>query len=176
MNKKKIDLFSLSMTFLILYVFWIFNSGIFDMFHLSAGVICSFIVAYISHDFFIIPGTKPARALRTTVRFLVYLPWLFYQIALASWDVTKRVVHPKMPINPQIIRFPSTLTGDLALTLFANSITLTPGTITIDIDKEGTFYVHAIADEPAGSLLEPVPCEMAARTGYVYGETEKWRG
>jgi multicomponent Na+:H+ antiporter subunit E len=161
-------------TFLVLYVFWIFNSGLFDMFHLSAGVICSLIVAYISHDFFIPPGTKPASAFRTSIRFLMYLPWLFYQIVLASWDVMKRAIHPSMPINPKIIKFPSTLSGDLAKTAFANSITLTPGTITIDIDPDGTFYVHSIADEPADALLEGAPCEMAHRTGYIYDECTKW--
>jgi multicomponent Na+:H+ antiporter subunit E len=173
LNKKR-NMFSLITTFIVLYIFWIFNSGVFDAFHLSLGVICSFIVAYVFHDFFIPPESTPASAFRTFFRFLMYLPWLLYQIALSNWDVMKRAIHPDMPINPQIIKFSSTLKGDLARTTFANSITLTPGTITVDIDPDGTFYVHAIADEPASSLLQGPPCEMASRSGYIYGESKKW--
>lgn len=173
MNNKR-NIFGLLTTFIVLYIFWIFNSGMFDAFHLSAGIICSFIVAYVFHDFFIPPESRPSSAFRTFFRFLMYLPWLLYQIALSNWDVMKRAIHPDMPINPQIIKFKSTLKGDLALTTFANSITLTPGTITVDIDPDGTFYVHAIDDEPASSLLQGPPCEMASRSGYIYGEGKKW--
>jgi multicomponent Na+:H+ antiporter subunit E len=173
LNNKK-DIFGSVITFIVLYIFWIFNSGMFDAFHLSLGAICSFIIAYVFHDFFIKPGSTPASASRTFFRLLMYVPWLLYQIALSNWDVMKRAIHPDMPINPQIIKFNSTLKGDLALTTFANSITLTPGTITVDVDPDGTFYVHAIADEPAGSLLQGPPCEMASRSGYIYGECKKW--
>lgn len=173
LNKKR-NMFSLITTFMVLYIFWVFNSGLFDAFHLSLGAICTFIVAYVFHDFFIQPDSRPASAFRTFFRFLMYIPWLLYQIALSCWDIMKRVIQPDMPLNPNIIKFASTLKSNLALTTFANSITLTPGTITIDIDEDGSFYVHAIADEPASSLLQGPPCEMASRSGYIYGECKKW--
>ncbi|HIH44071.1 MAG TPA: Na+/H+ antiporter subunit E [Candidatus Methanoperedenaceae archaeon] len=150
------------------------NSGLFDTFHLSLGVICSFIVAYMFNDLLFGSDAKPGRVLLRAYRLLAYIPWLLYQIALSNWDVFKRVMQPEMPINPQVIKFRSGLSGELALTIFANSITLTPGTVTVDIDKDGTFYVHAIADEPAGSLLTEPPCEMAGRSGYIFDECRKW--
>jgi multicomponent Na+:H+ antiporter subunit E len=166
--------FSLLISFVALYLFWILNSGRIELLYLSMGVICSFAIAYIFHEIFV-PLKEPKVVFRTAVRFLLYIPWLFYQIILANLDVAKRVLHPKMPIDPIIISFPSRLKSELSMTTLGNSITLTPGTITVDIDPDGTFYVHCLAKEPAEFLLSEVPCEMATRVGYVFGELERWK-
>lgn len=174
MEKKSFGGFSLLISFVVLYLFWILNSGRLELLYLSMGVICSFAIAYIFHEIFV-PIKEPKAAFRTTFRFLLYIPWLFYQIILANLDVAKRVLHPAMPIDPQIITFPSKLKSELSMTTLGNSITLTPGTITVDIDPDGTFYVHCIAREPAEFLLSEVPCEMATRVGYVFGELPRWK-
>lgn len=166
--------FSFILTFTVLYLFWLLNSGVFKLFYMSIGVICALSVAYVFHDrFMLIKDIR--RAIRSFVFFLGYLPWILRQIALANLDVAKRVLDPSMPIDPRIISFQSTLKSDIAKTTLANSITLTPGTITVDIDPDGTFYVHSIAKEPADSLLTTPPCEMAARAGYIFGESRKWK-
>jgi multicomponent Na+:H+ antiporter subunit E len=170
-GKRSLGGFSLVISFLALYVFWILNSGKIEAFYLILGVVCSLAIAYIFHEIFV-PIKDPKMAFTTAIRFLLYIPWLFYQIVLANLDVAKRVLHPAMPIQPHIISFPSKLKSDLSMTTLGNSITLTPGTITVDIDPDGTFYVHCIAKEPAEALLSEVPCEMAARVGYVFGELE----
>jgi multicomponent Na+:H+ antiporter subunit E len=59
-----------------------------------------------------------------------------------------------MPIDPRVVEFDTKLKTDLGIATLANSITLTPGTVTIAADKDGRFKVHAIAQEPAESLLE----------------------
>ena len=174
MGKRSFGGFSLAVSFVALYIFWILNSGRIEPLYLSMGVICSFVIAYVFHEIFV-PIKEPKAAFRTAIRFLLYIPWLFYQIVLANLDVAKRVLHPAMPIQPHIITFPSKLKSDLSMTTLGNSITLTPGTITVDIDPDGTFYVHCIAKEPAEALLSEVPCEMAARVGYVFGELEGWK-
>jgi multicomponent Na+:H+ antiporter subunit E len=122
-----------------------------------------------------IPIKEPYALLRTAIRFMLYVPWLVYQIILANLDVAKRVLHPSMPIDPIVISFPSKLKSDLSMTTLGNSITLTPGTITVDIDEDGTFYVHCLAKEHAEPLLEKTPCEMAERVGYIFGEIERER-
>ncbi len=171
---KSVRTFSLISTFVMMYLFWLLNSGIFETFYLSLGVICAIIVAFVYHDSFIL--IKDMRlAIRSFVRFIEYLPWLIWQIVLANWDVVKRVLDPKMPIDPLIISFQSTLKNELSISTLANSITLTPGTITIDADADGLFIVHSIAKEPADSLLTPQPCEMGARSGYIFGECGKWK-
>jgi multicomponent Na+:H+ antiporter subunit E len=87
---------------------------------------------------------------------------------LATIDVTKRVFG-MLDVDPQIIEFDTTLRSDFALVAFANSITLTPGTITIDVEPErGRYIVHAISKAPADSLT--VDQTMQKKVGYVFLE------
>lgn len=144
-----------------MFMFWILLSGFFDKMHLSLGIICSAIVAFFSHDLLI--GSVD---LKKAVNFIIYIPWIIYQIVLANIDVAYRVLHPKMPIDPKIITFKTKLISDLSLTTLANSITLTPGTITVDI-KDGVYYVHAVATKSADDLLSG---EMENRVANVYME------
>jgi multicomponent Na+:H+ antiporter subunit E len=155
-------------TFCMLALFWILLSGIFDVFHLISGLVCCAIVSLLSHDL-LIKG-RSEKGFRKTVRFLIYIPWELWQIVLANIDVAYRVLHPRMPIDPLIITFETTLRGDFSLLTLANSITLTPGTITIQVEPEqGKFWVHAIAKEPADALL--VDQTMQRKVAHVFMET-----
>ena len=75
--------------------------------------------------------------------FLCYIPYFLYYCIRANFDVAYRVIHPDLPIRPGIVKVQTRLKSDLAKTFLANSITLTPGTLTVDI-QEQTFYVHWI--------------------------------
>ena len=76
---------------------------------------------------------------------LQYIPVLLWEVLKANIDVAYRVVHPKLPIRPGIVEVKTSLRSDIALTLLANSITLTPGTMSVDIGKENTvLYIHWI--------------------------------
>jgi len=144
--------FGILVTFCAMFLFWLLLSGIFDAFHVIAGIICSAIVALISHDL-LVKG-KGEKMLSKSFRFFIYIWWELWQIVLANFDVAYRVLHPKMPIDPCIIEFDTSLRSDFALVTLANSITLTPGTITILVEPEkGKFWVHAIAKKPADALL-----------------------
>ena len=88
--------------------------------------------------------------------FLIYVPYLLYYCLKANVDVAARVVHPDIPIRPGIVKIKTTLQSDLARTFLANSITLTPGTLTIDIDGQD-LYIHWInidTDDPAARTKE----------------------
>ena len=141
-------------------------SGFFDYFHLSLGIISCAIVAHASHDLLFRDIRAKNRHIEV-IRFIKYLPWLFYQIVLANIHIAYLALHPRMPklIDPHIIRFKTKLKKDLSLVTFANSITLTPGTITILI-KEGHYYVHAIDRFVAESL----PGDMEKRVGHIFME------
>jgi multicomponent Na+:H+ antiporter subunit E len=155
-------------TFIILFIFWICLSGQFDIFHLSLGVISCVLASRISGNLLFherrIRSAYPGEVLR----FLKYLPWLLYQIVVANIHVAYLVLHPKMLnlIDPHIIRFKVKLKTDIGLTTFANSITLTPGTITVLIHEE-SFYVHAINQKVADDLLTG---EMEERVTQIYKE------
>ncbi len=73
----------------------------------------------------------------------IYLPYFLYYCIRANLDVAVRVIHPDVPIRPGIVKVRTNLTGELAKAFLANSITLTPGTLTIDIDGQD-LYVHWI--------------------------------
>jgi len=155
-------------TFIILFVFWIFLSGQFDIFHLSLGVISCVLVSRISGNLLFSEKRIRSAYPWEVLRFLTYLPWLLYQIVLSNIHVAYLVLHPKMLtlIDPHIIRFKVKLKTDIGLTTFANSITLTPGTITVLI-HEGSFYVHAINQKVADDLLTG---EMEDRVTQIYKE------
>ena len=77
--------------------------------------------------------------------FLYYLPIFAWECFKANLDVAYRVIHPCLPINPGIVKVRTNLKSEAALTFLANSITLTPGTLSVDIDQEaGLLYVHWI--------------------------------
>ena len=168
LGKRKICGLDCFATFTLLFAFWIFLSGFFDLFHLALGIICSTIVAYASHDLLFTRTNLVTLEIRHRAgwHFFLYLPWLFYQIYLANLHVVYLVWHPKMPIDPKIIRFKTNWRGELVFVIMANSITLTPGTITLDI-RDGEFYVHALSKKVAADLLAG---EMQDRVSKIYGE------
>ncbi|OGP54308.1 MAG: hypothetical protein A2162_12785 [Deltaproteobacteria bacterium RBG_13_52_11b] len=165
MSEKRFGIF---LAFCLMAAFWILLSGIFDAFHLISGLVCCAIVAILSQDL-LVKGKTEKRLLKS-LRLVTYIPWELWQIVLANIDVAYRVLHPKMPIDPLIIEFATTLRGDFSLATLANSITLTPGTITILVEPEtGTFLVHAIAKEPTEALL--VDQTMQKKVAHVFMET-----
>ena len=164
---KGTPFFAHLITFLILFCLWILLSGKFDLFHLSLGIISCIIVTLLSGDL-LFPESKINGFIGSWLRFLRYLPWLLYQIFLANLHILYLVFHPRMMdlIDPQIIKFQSKLTKELSLVTFANSITLTPGTITVYVSVDGYFHVHSI-DEKSGKVL---PGEMESKIAKAFGE------
>jgi multicomponent Na+:H+ antiporter subunit E len=76
--------------------------------------------------------------------FIWYIPLFFYYMLIANFDVVYRVIHPKLPINPGIVKVKTSLQSESGRTMLANSITLTPGTLTVDIKDDGHLYIHWI--------------------------------
>ncbi|MDH4162613.1 MAG: Na+/H+ antiporter subunit E [Nitrospirota bacterium] len=152
-------------TSLALFPVWLVWSGMFDAFHLTLGVIACAVVAWLSRDL-LITRTDFSRLPREMVRFFLYLPWLLYQVVLANVHVASLALHPRLPIDPQLVKFRSGLKTDLSKVVFANSITLTPGTITADI-VDGEYTVHALSKKAADDLLTG---DMEKRVARIFGE------
>jgi multicomponent Na+:H+ antiporter subunit E len=124
-------------------VIWLLLTWSLDPQILIAGLIASGIVAVLFHD--ILP--KEHHIFLSPVRvfwFLVYIPVFFYYVILANFDVVYRALHPKMPINPGIVKIKTELKTESGITALANSITLTPGTLTVDLTDDGYLYIHWI--------------------------------
>jgi multicomponent Na+:H+ antiporter subunit E len=152
--------------FAILLLFWVLFSGRFDAFHLTLGLISCTIVTLFTGD--LVPELRSPGLMGSWIRFGRYIPWLMGQILLANLHILRLVFHPRMmeQINPHILRFESSLKTELSLVTFANSITLTPGTITVSVSVDGQFKVHAI-DEHSGEAL---PGSMETRIQKAFGE------
>ncbi len=126
-----------------LLIAWPFADGQIDLQIVVAGLIASFLVAVLFHD--ILP--KEHHVFISPVRvfwFLVYIPVFLYYVIRANLDVVYRALHPAMPIKPGIVKIKTDLKTDSAITALANSITLTPGTLTVDLTDDGYLYVHWI--------------------------------
>jgi multicomponent Na+:H+ antiporter subunit E len=116
-----------------------------DWQHIAVGIPVAAFVVFMTGDFFI---TRP-HILRHPSRywylFVRYLPLFVWECVKANLDVAYRVLSPRLPIKPGIVRVKTTLCSETGLTFLANSITLTPGTMSVDIDRErGVLYVHWI--------------------------------
>jgi len=124
------------------FVLWLlltWTPGVADVF---VGVVVALLVAtLLSHIY----PDDPHKALdpRRVFWFLVYIPYFLFYCVRANLDVAYRVLHPDMPIRPGIVKVRTDLTSEMAKTFLANSITLTPGTLTVDIDGPD-LYIHWI--------------------------------
>ena len=145
-------------TFIILLIFWVVLSGMFDAFHFTLGLLSCALVAHFSSSLlFPEPGRPWVREL---IGMVIYFPWLVKEIIIANLQVAYIILHPRMleKIDPHLFRFKSKLTRPLAKVAMAQSITLTPGTITVNI-HEDEFTVYALTRESA----EALPGEMEER-------------
>ena len=104
-----------------------------------------------------LPRVSVGRSLRVAPYAVLYVVVFLRELLTANVDVAYRVLAPSMPIRPDVIAIPLRVETDAAVTTIANSITLTPGTLTMDHDAEtNTLYVHAIAAKDRESIVSPV--------------------
>ena len=132
------------LSFIFFLFIWVIFSGKFDAFHLSLGVFSSLVIAFTSKDLY-----KSNFSLVTDIkiffRFLFYMPWLIYQIIKSNLMITSIILSRNVVknIDPKIFTYETKLKSNLAKMVLANSITLTPGTITISCLND-KLTIHAI--------------------------------
>jgi multicomponent Na+:H+ antiporter subunit E len=129
-----------------LFGLWILLSGKLDAFHLSIGFFGAALIAWIN--------TEPQHLDEPPLplaRLVLYLPWLFWEVVKSSLNITKIILDPKLPINPRLVQYPTNLGSNTAVVLLGNSITLTPGTVTIEVSSS-KLVIHALDDESSNEL------------------------
>lgn len=137
-------------TFLVLFAFWLLLSGFFTAFLMVAGAVSALGVVLFGRRMDIAdreghPVHLAPRAL------LVYWPWLIKEIVKSAWQVSTIILHPSLPISPVLVRIPISQKTDVGRTVFANSITLTPGTISVEVGRD-EILVHALTRSGAREL------------------------
>ena len=135
--------------FLSLLMLWLLSSGHYTTLIISFGVFSCALVVFLSLKMEIVDTEGvPIHLIGGAIR---YVPWLVWQIILANIDVTKRILCPKVDISPRLIEVKTSQKTDLGRVIYANSITLTPGTVSIQVHDD-RILVHAIAEEVAADL------------------------
>jgi len=147
-----------------LYVFWLLLSGFFTAFLLSAGVGCALAVVWFARRMDVVDAE--GHPIHLGPKALIYWPWLLKEIVKSAWDVSKIILNPRLPISPTLVRFKPSQRTDVGLVLHANSITLTPGTITIEAGAN-EFLVHGLT---RGGALGVVDSEMDRRVTACEGK------
>ncbi|MHB8764208.1 MAG: Na+/H+ antiporter subunit E [Deferrisomatales bacterium] len=135
---------------------WLGLSGHYDAFHVALGVLSVAIILWINRKIRrlpVAPNQVPARFEFHLFRLIAYFFWLTGQIFLSAWYVAKVILARRMPIQPQLVRFRSAQPNAFAQMILANSITLTPGTLTADLEGD-EFLIHALTGDTAGGLLD----------------------
>lgn len=128
--------------FVVAFIVWAMFTWVPDRQEILVGAIVSAGLAFFFGEIFVIHPEKVFN-LKRWMYFLYYVPIFFYEVIKANLDVAYRVLHPRLPINPGIVKIKTNLKSEIAQTMLANSITLTPGTMTVDI-KDGDMYIHWI--------------------------------
>lgn len=132
-----------------LFAFWLLLSGMFTPFLLAAGLGASVAVAAFARRMEV--ADREGHPIHLAAAALSYWPWLLKEIVLSGWQVTKIILHPRLPVSPALVRFRPSQQTTVGLVTHANSITLTPGTITVEAGHD-EFLVHALTREGAQAL------------------------
>jgi multicomponent Na+:H+ antiporter subunit E len=134
---------------ILLFTLWLALSGQLSILMLCLGLASTLMVVYIAHRMDVIDREKyPAHLTILLLRF-----WLFLsrEVVIANFDVLKRIFRPGKNISPQLFELPVTQKTVLSRVIYANAITMTPGTVSLNLNKE-TITVHALSIEAAKDL------------------------
>lgn len=132
-----------------LYILWLLLSGHYSILPLSLGLASCLLVVYLSHRMKLI-GSE-SNAIHLSPRFIKYLPWLLLKIIQSNLDVCKQILSPRPLLTPVRFKLSCSQKSDLGRVIYANSITLTPGTLTIDT-TDNIIEVHALSEAAAQDL------------------------
>lgn len=131
-------------TFFISFIMWTLLSFSLDWQHLTVGILVAFLVAMMMGDMFAEHAHKWFHP-RRYIWFVIYVFVFAWECLKSNLDVACRVLNPRLPINPGIVKVKTILKTETGLTFLANFITLTPGTFSVDIDQDnGCLYIHWI--------------------------------
>ena len=155
-----------------LFAIWILLSGQFELKFLFIGMAASLAISYICYPLLNVVNENTGKEYfvfgMNYLKLTVYFFWLVKEIIKASLDVTKEIFKPQMECEPRIAFFSMPFENPMASVILAFSIILTPGTITIDVSRDGVFEVHALTKSMAEGLLEGT---MQRKVAELFGET-----
>ena len=134
---------------LVLFGFWLLLSGFFEPFLMTAGAVSALGIVALARRMNVID--REGHPIHLGRSALTYWPWLFVEIAKSAWAVARIILNPRLPVSPTLVRVKTSQKTTVGVVTYANSITLTPGTISVDVGP-GEILVHALTREGAAGL------------------------
>ena len=155
----------------LLFAFWMLLSGNTQPKFLTYGVLTAVIATWVSYPLLLVPNGDDTKRYFVfgvnPVKLVAYVIWLFWQLVLANIDVIRATVRPEIEIDPCVVRFRYQTDNPMARVVLANSITLTPGTVTMNVTDDGVYEVHALTAGAAEGLRSG---DMQKKVAWLYGE------
>ena len=152
--RRACDAMRLILIALTLFVYWLALSGHYEWWLIAFGAILSVLVVFFGWIKGVTDGEGFPFVLVPRGLF-VYWPWLLWQIVLSGLRVTRLILSPDLPISPTLVKVDAKAKSSVGLVTYANSITLTPGTISIEASERGRcIWVHAIEREGADGFKD----------------------
>ena len=156
-------------TFGVTYAFYLLIAGSLTPFNLATGGITALLSAVAFSSVSFVTSPSPRRTGLRIARMALFVPYMIWEITKANLSIAYIILHPSLPIDPEMRRFRVAIWGGAPVTMLGNSITLTPGTLTVDVGREGldihTLTGDARDDLAAGGLERAVRFVFYGRSG-----------
>lgn len=155
----------------VLFAFWMALSGNTETKFVIYGLITAVVTTRLTYPLLLVPnkdGSKLYYVFGVSIpRAVMYFFWLCWQLVLANIDVFLATTAQELQINPRVIRFYFHSDNPMASVVLANSITLTPGTVTMNVTDDGLYEIHALTDGAAAGVLDG---GMQKKVAWLFGE------
>ena len=156
---------------IVLFAFWMVMSGRTETKFIVYGVLTAAVVSWITYPLLLVPNKDNSKRYFvfgvSMPKFIGYFFWLMWQLVLANVDVLLATTSQEMAIDPKIVRFYFRADNPMATVVLANSITLTPGTVTVNVTDDGLYEIHALTPGAASGVLDG---SMQKKVAELYGE------
>lgn len=161
----------LASLFVAMFIFWMCLAGRTESKFIIYGLLTAAATAWITYPLLLVPNRDGSRKYFVfgvnPFKLITYLAWLMYQLWLANVDVLLATTGQELAIDPKVIRFRFKADNPMATVMLANSITLTPGTVTLNVTDDGLYEIHALTRGAAEGCLDGA---MQKKVAELYGE------
>lgn len=174
LNDKKIvgsPMVHMTCLALVLFAFWMVLSGRTETKFVVYGILTAVVTTWVIYPLLLVPnkdGSKKYYVFGFSVpKMIMYFFWLMWQLVLANIDVLLATTGQELNIDPKVVRFRFKADNPMASVILANSITLTPGTVTMNVTDDGVYEIHALTVGAAAGVLDG---GMQKKVADLYGE------
>lgn len=156
---------------LVLFAFWMVLSGRTETKFVVYGILTAVVTTWVTYPLLLVPnkdGSKKYYVFGFSIpKMIMYFFWLMWQLVLANIDVLLATTGQELNIDPKVVRFRFRADNPMASVFLANSITLTPGTVTMNVTDDGVYEIHALTVGAAAGVLDG---GMQKKVADLYGE------